>query len=133
MTSQKIKVIIVDDDKFLLNMYSTKFGKAGLEVKTAQRGEEALRVLADDKYLPDIIILDIIMPGMNGLDLLAKIRQMGLVKDSTVIVLTNQGQPSDISKAEELGVQGYIVKATTIPSEVVDEAISIYKKNSEQK
>lgn len=120
------KVLIVDDDKFLLNMYSVKFKKFGIGVSTAVGGNEALNLLREG-LSPDIILLDIVMPAIDGLEVLANIRKDNLVPKAVIIMLTNQGQPSDIKHAQDLGVDGYIVKATTIPSEVLDEVISIYK------
>jgi CheY-like chemotaxis protein len=77
---------------------------------------------------PDILILDIIMPYMDGLDLLKTVREEKLVDDAVVIMLTNQSQSSDIERAKELKVDGYIVKASTIPSEVLHEVEKIYEK-----
>lgn len=128
-TEKKHSIIIIDDDKFLLDMYSLKFSKAGFEIRTAQSGIEAIRIISEEKYQPDIIILDVVMPGMGGLEFLEKARNENLIPNSVVIVLTNQGQPSDIKRAEELGVDGYIVKATAIPSEVLDEVVKIFNKN----
>lgn len=65
------------------------------------------------------------MPGMDGLDLLKKIREEKLLPDSTIIMLTNQAD--DFDKAKVFGVDGYIIKATTIPSEVVDQVLNVYK------
>ncbi len=87
---------------------------------------DALKIIHDG-YTPDIILLDLVMPGMDGLELLAKIKAENLAPKATVIMLTNQGQPSDIKRAEDIGVAGYIVKATTIPSEVVDEVVKLYQ------
>jgi len=120
------KIFIVDDDTFLLNMYSLKFSKNNYEVNTAQNAAEALRKIKDG-YLPDIIILDIIMPGMDGLELLHQFRKDKLVPNATIVLLTNQSDASDIEKAKALGVNGYIVKATTVPSEVVDNITAIHK------
>lgn len=124
--TKKVKVLIVDDDKFLLNMYSIKFSKNGFEVQTGVGGVDALKIIHDG-YTPDIILLDLVMPGMDGLELLTKIKAENLAPKATVIMLTNQGQPSDIKRAEDIGVAGYIVKATTIPSEVVDEVVKLYQ------
>ena len=127
MTDQKKeKILIVDDDKFLLSMYAVKFKNAGFVVDVAHDGAEALSRLQEGNA-PDIIILDLIMPGMDGYEFLAKVREQKLVPKATVVVLTNQGQPEDIEKAKKYGVQGYIVKASTIPSEVLDEVIKIHK------
>ncbi|MFA6272951.1 MAG: response regulator [Candidatus Paceibacterota bacterium] len=123
---KKEKVLIVDDDKFLLSMYTVKFKNAGFEVDMANGGAEALSKLQDGNA-PDILILDLIMPGMDGYEFLAKVREQKLVPKATVVVLTNQGQPEDIEKAKKYNVQGYIVKASTIPSEVLEEVMKIHK------
>lgn len=119
------KILLVDDDSFLLNMYSLKFSKNNFAVETCQNPEEVLHKLTDG-YTPDIILLDIIMPGMDGLDLLSKIRKDNLASKATIIMLTNQSDTKDIDRAKELGVAGYIVKATTIPSEVITKVLDIY-------
>jgi len=125
----KYKIFIVDDDKFLLSMYAMKFAKSGLEVMTATGSDEALAKFKEGAK-PDILILDVIMPGMDGLELLTLLRKdKTLPPETTVVVLTNQGETSDIEKAKNLGVQGYIVKATAIPSEVVEEVMKIFKNN----
>jgi len=125
MDNIKIKILIVDDDKFLLNMYSIKFGKNNYEVNAVSSGDEVFSKLKDG-YSPDIILLDIIMPGMDGFGVLERIKKENLVPNSLIIMLTNQGQLSDIEKAKEFGVNGYIIKATSIPSEVVEEVNRIY-------
>jgi len=121
---KKYSVFIVDDDKFLLEMYKKKFEKSGCEVELSVGSTEALDKLRGGSD-PDILILDIIMPGMDGLELLQTIRKENLVKDSVVIMLTNEGNTSKIERAKELNVAGYIVKATSIPSEVVEETLKI--------
>ncbi|MFP4539813.1 MAG: response regulator [Candidatus Paceibacterota bacterium] len=128
MTKEPKKVFIVDDDYFLLNMYSLKFKNNGMEVEVAGGSDEALEKL-EGGLKPDIILLDIIMPGTDGLTLLKEIRERKLAEDSFVIMLTNQGLQEDMDKAKELDVDGYIVKATSIPSEVVAEVEKIVSKN----
>jgi len=119
-------VFIVDDDKFLLDMYALKFKNAG-HVPTVMVGAtEALNKLRGG-LLPDVLIIDIIMPQMDGLELLETIRKEKLVPDSAIVMLTNESDPVKIEKAKSLGVDGYIVKATAIPSEVVAQVISIAK------
>lgn len=121
------KVMLVDDDMFLLNMYSMKFTKSNCEVNACQSSADALKKLKEG-YIPDILLLDIIMPGMDGLQLLEEIRKEKLAPNATVIMLTNQSDAGDIERAKKLNMNGYIVKATTIPSEVITEVISIHKK-----
>jgi CheY-like chemotaxis protein len=125
MENTKPKVLIVDDDKFLLNMYSIKFSKSNFDVNAAATGEEALAKMKDG-YQPDIILLDIVMPGMDGFEILDSIKKNNIAPNSLIIMLTNQGQLSDIEKAKSFGINGYIIKATTIPSEVVEEVTRIY-------
>ena len=120
----KYKVLITDDDKFLLQMYSTKFINSGHEVVSVQSGQEAIEKLTDG-FEPDIMLMDVVMPGIDGLELLKKVHDDNLAPNSVYIMLTNQSAPVDIEKAKAIGIHGYIVKATTIPSEVVSEAESI--------
>jgi len=118
------KIFFIDDDKFLLDMYVVKFGKAGYEVKAADSTDVALKTLREG-YTPDILLVDIVMPGMDGLEFVATIRKERLIPQAVVIMLTNQGAPDDISRAKKVSVDGYIVKATTIPSEVLSEVEKI--------
>ena len=118
------KILFVDDDAFLLDMYSLKFSKAGYDVKTADSSANALKILRDG-YSPDIMLVDIIMPEMDGLELIGLVRKEKLTSGA-IIMLTNQGSPEDIARSKKLTVDGYIVKATTIPSEVLSEVEKIY-------
>ena len=122
-----IKIMFVDDDKFLLDMYALKFSKNGYEVQTALGPEDALKKLRDG-YSPAVLLLDVVMPGMDGIQVLEVIRKEKLAPDAVVIMLTNQGLPEDIERAKKLNVNGYIIKAMSIPSEVLDEVNRIYKK-----
>ena len=125
MDKKPLKILFVDDDKFLLDMYSLKFSKNDFDVHTTQNAEEALKLIKEG-FNPDILLLDLIMPGMDGIELLSIIRKEKLIKDTVVIMLTNQGLPDDIVKAKALNVDSYIIKATTIPSEVLSEVQKIY-------
>ena len=122
----KKKVLFIDDDKFLLDMYAIKFNKAGYDVKTADSTEAALKLIKE-AYVPDILLVDIIMPGMDGLEFMEQVRHEKLVPDAVVIFLTNQGESDDINRAKKLNADGYIVKATTIPSEVLSYVEKIYQ------
>ncbi len=122
--SKKMKVLLVDDDRFLLDMYSLKFKKSDIDIETSSSSSDALEKMKNGNY--DVVLLDIIMPGMDGIELLKKVREEKLVPNSKIVMLTNQAD--DVDKAKALGVDGYIIKATTIPSEVVEQVVSIYKK-----
>lgn len=119
------KVLFIDDDKFLLDMYALKFTKAGYDVKTCDSTEAGLKLIKEG-YIPDILLIDIIMPGIDGLTFVEMLRRQNLAEGAAVIFLTNQGEPDDINRARKLAADGYIVKATTIPSEVLAEVEKIY-------
>lgn len=112
------KILIVDDDKFLLDMYSIKFTENGCKVMTALNGDEALRLLAEGEIKPGICLVDVVMPGMDGFELIQKIRE-NYDHNCSVIVLSNLGQKEDVEKGLKNGADGYIVKASATPSEVV--------------
>ncbi len=112
------KILLVDDDQFLLDMYTIKFAKAGYDVKISDSTEGALKLIREG-YEPEIILSDIVMPDMDGLAFVTTLRKDRLATKSIVIMLTNQGAPDDIARAKKLNVDGYIIKATTIPSEVL--------------
>lgn len=127
MNAQARKLLIVDDDKFLLDMYSVKFKEAGFEVTLCPSSTDALKKIQEG-LAPDAILLDMVMPEMNGLELLAKLHQEKNAEHSAIVVLSNQGQAGDIEEAKKIGVDGYIVKASTIPSEVLDKVQDILSK-----
>jgi CheY-like chemotaxis protein len=119
------RVYLVDDDRFLLDMYAAKFKAAGHDVVANQGGEDLLKALRE-KGAPDAILLDLIMPGMDGFEVLEAIHKENLVPPTTkIIILSNQGQDADIERARKLGAIGYIVKASAIPSEVLAETIKL--------
>jgi len=118
------KILLVDDDRFLLDMYAIKFSKSGYDVKTADATDAALQLIKGG-YIPDIILADVVMPGMDGLEMISNIQENKLAPNSTLILLTNQGSSDDIGRARKLNVDGYIVKATTVPSEVLKEVENI--------
>ncbi len=128
MSTQK-KILIIDDDSFLLDMYSLKFSQSGYEVESSLGSVQAYEKLKKG-FSPDLILMDIVMPEMNGFELLEKISKEKLTKDVPIIMLSNRGQQGDIDQAMKLGAVGYIVKANTTPSEVitkVDQIISSKK------
>lgn len=121
-----MKIFIIDDDKFLLDMYSLKFNELGYDVITATDGEEALQKVIDGLQ-PDIFLIDVIMPRLDGFQLVEKLKERALPEDATLIILSNMGQQTDIDRGLALGVDGYIVKATATPSEVVHKTTEIAK------
>ncbi len=112
-----MNILLIDDDAFLRDMYATKFTEEGDTVQVAQDGNAGLSVLAEQFF--DVVIVDMVMPGMSGLDFLEAIPKDGEHKKCKFIVLSNQGEDSDIQAATKAGAHGYIIKAESIPSEVV--------------
>jgi CheY-like chemotaxis protein len=124
MPTAPYRLYLVDDDRFLLDMYAVKFKAAGHEV-TAFSGGADLLVALREQPAPDALLVDIVMPEMTGFEILEAIKKENLGGAMKKIVLSNQGQESDISQAKALGAHGYIIKASAIPSEVFAETIKI--------
>lgn len=127
------RIYIVDDDRFLLDLYAVKFKNAGHEVSVFNGGEELLAALRKGDSAPDAILLDLVMPGIGGFEALEAIRKENLAKDTKIIILSNQGQDSDIERAKKLDADGYIIKASAIPSEVLAETLRTIETGSAAK
>ncbi len=127
MAKTKKKILIVDDDNFLLDMYALKFSQNDFEVYTAGDGAQAIEKLKSD-LSPDIILLDIIMPTMDGFEMLEKINKDNLSPGSIKIILSNKSEQSDVERGQSLGVAGYIVKANSTPAEVISQVGEILSK-----
>lgn len=122
-----MKILLVDDDTFLRDMYALKFSECGHQVEAVTNGADALRVLEQQSDF-DVMLVDMIMPGMIGTELLAKTRELFPDRPMKSIVLSNQGQEQDIEEATTAGAAGYIIKAQLIPSEVVRRVEQIISK-----
>ena len=120
------KILIIDDDSFLLDMYALKFTQSGFTVDSALGSVSALEKLHAG-LSPDIILLDIVMPVMDGFELLQKMKEENLAANAMKIVLSNRGAESDIAQGQALGAVGYIVKANSTPSEVITKVGEICK------
>lgn len=114
----KKKIFIVDDDEFLLDMYAVKFRENNFDVEIASSGAEALDKVKNG-LTPDVILLDIVMPGLDGFEFLKTVKKDNLIPDARIIVLTNLGEKQDVEKGLRLGAKDYIIKAHHTPSEVV--------------
>lgn len=122
-----MKLLLTDDDAFLRDMYAMKFEHSGYEVEVADGAASALRILSAKNDF-DIILLDMVMPGMTGVELIKEIQKNFPKSKAKCIVLSNQGQPEDIKEATAAGAVGYIIKAETVPSDVVKKVESYFKK-----
>ena len=129
MAKEKIKILLAEDDLQLIDMYKKKFDLEGFDILLAEDGEKALAVLKEEK--PDIVLLDIMMPKVNGIEVLKNIRENPETKDLLVVILTNLGNESTAEEIYKYGATDYIVKADMTPREVanrVKELIKMYKK-----
>ena len=124
MEGEKRKILIVDDDNFLLDMYALKFSQNNFEVYTAPGGAQAIEKLKGGLN-PSVMLMDIIMPEMDGFEMLAQINMQNLCPKCAKIVLSNKSEQKDIDEGNRLGVAGYIVKANSTPTEVIDQVVKI--------
>lgn len=116
--NEKAKVMVVEDDVFVMDIYRTKLAQEGYEVFSASDGKEAMEKMKSNK--PDLILLDILMPNMNGMEVLQKMKDSEDLKNIPVILLTNLSQQEEISKGINLGANDYLIKSHFTPSEVVE-------------
>jgi CheY-like chemotaxis protein len=113
------KILLVEDSKAIQQMYRNKLTFEQFHVLTADNGMEAIKILSQEK--PDIILLDLMMPVMDGYKVLQVIKTDPKLSNIPVLVFSAKGQPEEVEKALNLGAAGYIVKATTKPNEVVEQ------------
>lgn len=118
MAETKVKILLVEDEEMLANMYEVKFQNEGFEIIKALDGAAGLELSRTINM--DLVLLDVIMPKMDGFSVLRAMREDPKTKNLPVILLTNLGQDEDIAKGKELGVIGYLVKANVTPAEVVE-------------
>ncbi len=126
MVNKKIVVVLVEDDKFLANIYKTKFEMEGFTIYVAEDGEAGLAAVKKKK--PDIVLLDILLPKLDGFTVLEQLKKNDSTKKIPVILLTNLGQKDDVDRGQDLGAADYLIKAHFKPSETVDRVKKILAK-----
>jgi CheY-like chemotaxis protein len=131
-TTNGPKVFVIDDDAFLLDMYALKFAQKGFSVTTSGGTLEALEKLRAG-YVPEIIVVDLVMPAMDGFEFLETVKNESLAQGALVIILSNLGQQEDIDRGLALGAAGYIIKASATPSEVVEKVQEVLQKHNAKK
>ncbi len=125
-------IYLVEDDSFISNMYQTKLRNAGYTVDVTVDGEIAWRRLQEDP-LPDLVLLDVVLPKKDGFEILEDIRTNKRTKDLAVILLTNLGQKPDVERGIKLGADDYIIKAHYTPSEVMEKIESVLQGKKQSK
>jgi len=119
------KILIIEDDKFLRELISQKLLKEGYVVNEAIDGEDGIKKTREDK--PDLILLDLILPGIDGFEVLSQIKTDPSLATIRVIILSNLGQREDVEKGLKLGAVDYLIKAHFTPAEIVEKIRSIIK------
>ena len=125
MSSQHTKILLVEDDQTLTEMYALKFKESGFELLLANDGLSGLEIAK--KELPQVILLDIMMPKMDGFAVLTELKKDDQPKNTPVLMLSNLGQESDVEKGKKLGANDYIVKASMTPSQVIEKVKAYLK------
>lgn len=114
--SEDVRVLLVEDDTTLADMYRVKLEKDGYIVRVAADGEEALGVLADE--LPDLVFLDIRLPRMDGLAFLERIRGAERTKNLPVVIVSNYSEEELVQRGLQLGALEYLIKSQTSPGQL---------------
>jgi len=112
------KILIIEDDRFLRELISKKLAKEGFEVSEAIDGEEGIKKIKSEK--PGLILLDLILPGIDGFEVLSKMKDDPTVSSIPVIILSNLGQKEDVEKGLKLGAVDYLIKAHFTPGEIIE-------------
>jgi len=123
-------ILLVEDDPFLIDIYSKKFKESGFNFEVVQDGEKALKRIEEKK--PDLLLLDIVLPGIEGWEIIRRIKNNPLLKDLKIIILSNLGQTQEVKKGLRLGAIKYLIKAHYTPSEVVKEVKKVLEQNEQK-
>ena len=130
MANNKYKIFVAEDDHFLRKVYQTKLTQEGFMVEVAVDGEAALKKIRQEK--PDLLLLDLVMPKLNGFDVLEEMGKDPELRKIPVIVLSNLGQSEDIQRTRDLGAKDYLVKANFSINEVVDKIRGFLEKYADK-
>lgn len=125
MADSKSKILIVEDDRYISKMYQLKLSLEGYNVEVAENGREGVEKVKE--FLPDVVLLDILMPELDGFDVLKIIKEDPKTKDIPVLIMSNLGQEDHVQKGMKLGAVGYIVKSQYTPAKVVEKVKSLIK------
>lgn len=119
-------ILIIEDDQFLASLLKNRLQRDGFNTVIAKDGEEAVKILKDTK--PDLVLLDIILPGKSGFEVLEEIHANAKHKDTPVLIISNLGQEEDIKRGRELGAIEYFVKAKISIDELINKVKSFFAK-----
>ena len=111
-------ILIIEDDKFLRELIARKLIKEGYEISEAVDGEEGMKKVKEEK--PDLVLLDLILPGIDGFEVLSRMREESALASIPVIILSNLGQREDVEKGLRMGAVDYLIKAHFTPGEIIE-------------
>jgi len=118
-------ILIVEDDKFLRELIAQKLTKEGYPLSEAIDGEEGIKKIKEEK--PSLVLLDLILPGIDGFEVLSQMKEDPSVSSIPVIILSNLGQKEDVEKGLKLGVVDYLIKAHFTPGEIIEKIKAVLK------
>ena len=119
------KILVVEDDSFLSVLLKNHLLKEGLEVRLARTGDEGVKAIKEEAF--DLVLLDLILPGKSGFEVMEEVNKDPTTKKPPILIISNLGQASDIEKGKELGAVGYLVKANTSITNLVNQAKEFIK------
>lgn len=119
------KILVVEDDKFLRELITQKLMKEDYETSEAVDGEEGIKKIKEEK--PDLVLLDLILPGIDGFEVLSKKREDASLGQIPVIILSNLGQKEDVERGLKLGAVDYLIKAHFTPGEIIEKVKNVLK------
>jgi len=118
-------ILVIEDDKFLRELITQKLIKEDFEVSEAVDGEEGIKKIKEEK--PDLILLDLILPGIDGFEVLSQMKKESTLASIPVIILSNLGQKDDVEKGLKMGAIDYLIKAHFTPGEIIDKIKAVLK------
>jgi DNA-binding response OmpR family regulator len=118
-------ILIIEDDKFLRELIAQKLLKENYEISEAVDGEEGIKKIREEK--PDLILLDLILPGIDGFEVLSRMKSSEEISSIPVIILSNLGQKEDVERGLNLGAKDYLIKAHFTPGEIIEKIKKILK------
>lgn len=128
--TKKKLIILVEDEEILSKLLIQKLEKAGYEVKSAVDGESGLALIMENK--PDLVLLDMVLPKLNGFGIMEKLVEQKILPDLPVIIISNSGQPVEIERANKMGIRDYLIKVNFNPDEVLMKVNNIFSSSGQQ-
>jgi len=119
------KILIIEDDKFLRELIAQKLIKEGYDIAEAIDGEKGIKAVEEEQ--PDLVLLDLILPGIDGFEVLAKMKEDPKMAQFPVIILSNLGQKDDIERGLKMGAVDYMIKAHFTPGEIIEKVKAVLK------